>query len=138
MQIDMAAPPDTFVLLPCPTERGFVPLSVESFVARAKLTIFKRQLVCSHAAADNNAPGMGHPRRAQSQQGNVEDPKSVGDSDSGNDNSGRMGGPVYGVGSRLFSQAAAVLRGSGCLKLLAEVEMQGVALEFGGAYMCSH
>ncbi|GFH31917.1 uncharacterized protein HaLaN_31047 [Haematococcus lacustris] len=44
VQIEMAAPPGSFTPVACPTQHGFVTLSVESYAAAARVRIWQRTL----------------------------------------------------------------------------------------------
>ncbi|KAL6747716.1 hypothetical protein V8C86DRAFT_1275863 [Haematococcus lacustris] len=106
VQIEMAAPPGSFTPVACPTQHGFVTLSVESYAAAARIRIWQRTLPAKIASALRSAA---HKLR-------------------------RNYGPAGAVSpSPDTAFDAYIVTGQ---SLLVDMRMEGAALEYGGTYRC--
>ncbi|KAJ9508043.1 hypothetical protein QJQ45_021374 [Haematococcus lacustris] len=106
VQIEMAAPPGSFTPVACPTQHGFVTLSVESYAAAARIRIWQRTLPAKIASALRSAA---HKLR-------------------------RNYGPAGAVSpSPDTAFDAYSVTGQ---SLLVDMRMEGAALEYGGTYRC--
>ncbi len=153
VQVNISAPSSTFTPVACPTERGFVPLSVESFAATASIAVYERTLTtdphthdtATHSNSDNtrdshdSATNIGS---HTSEHAKAEQPyarESENESESVTESESE-GGPQSEGGSERGELTAARRRrrrlAVGSATLVLQTTVRSAALEFGGEYRC--